>query len=141
MKTQMVMIVARLLVYAGAAGTLVLIVAGCVRAVARGVDRGAYVEVLVVIPMWLLIAGWMLSPFAGALMLHRGRWRSPARGAILVVVALLLAGLGANSFLVTSTFVGGDPHPTADAVTVLVVPVLQWMVVGAAALALHRLSR
>jgi hypothetical protein len=49
---------------------------------------------------------------------------------------LVLIAVGGNSFLATSAFVGGQPHPTADGVTILLIPILQWVVLGGAGMLL-----
>jgi hypothetical protein len=137
--------IVRLIIYAGAAGTLVLVVAGCLRAIGRIAERNAQAELLVVIPLWLLVATWTLSPYWGALRLHRRGMPSRAMAVIVGLAGVLVVGLGANSFLVTAAFVGGQAHPTADGVTIVVVPILQWIVLGAAILisnlVVHRSTR
>ena len=55
-----------------------------------------------------------------------------AEGVILVVALVLMIAIEASSFLATHTFVGGRPHPTADGVTIVFVPIVQWMVLAIA---------
>ena len=123
--------IVRAIIFAGAAGTFILVAAGCLRSI---VERDALAKLLVVIPLWLLVAVWLLSPYWGALRLHRRGMPSRAKAVIVGLATALLIGLGANSFLVTAVFVGGHVHPTADGVTIVVVPILQWIVLGSATL-------
>ena len=132
--------VPRLLIYAAAAGTCSLALAGFGAVLQRLWRRGAMVELPLIVPFWVLIAGWMLSPYWGALMLQRLGPKGRSEGTILVLGLILMIAIGANSFLATSAFVGGEPHPTADGVTMVFIPGLQWMVLGFAAL-LQRIVR
>jgi hypothetical protein len=130
---------ARFVLYGGAAGTVVLVVMGCFRALQRLVERDALVEAPIVIAMWLPIAAWMLSPYWGALKLQRRAMPLRITTIISVLAAVLVCAVGANSFLVTSAFVGGRARPTADGVTIMFAPGLQWLVVGIAMLLTHLL--
>ena len=58
-------------------------------------------------------------------------------GRQVALVVLVLIALGANSFLATSAFVGGKPHPTPDGVTIVLIPIVQWVVLGGAGLLLR----
>ena len=137
--------VVRFIIYAGMATTLLLAAGGCVRAIRRGAERDALEELIVVLPLWVALTGWMLSPYLGALWICRRAVSSRLAVLIVGVGALVMLALGLNSFLVTPAFVGGRQHPTADGVTIFVIPVLQWIVVGIAAfasqLALRRTAR
>ena len=127
----------RLLIYTGAAGTVILALAGLRFAVERLARRAAMAELVIVLPLWALIGAWMLSPFWGALKLQR-RVSSTRSGRVVIVIAVIvLIALAANSFLVTNSFIGGKPRPTADGVTIVLVPILQWAVLGAASLLLR----
>ena len=90
-------------------------------------------EVPIVVSLWFAVAAWVLAPYWAALKLQP---RVPSRIAtvILGLAVVLVGALGASSFLVTSAFVGGPAHPTADALTLILVPVLQWFVLGVAAI-------
>jgi hypothetical protein len=133
-------LLARVLIYAGAAGTFILALNGARVVLGRLSQRGAMSELLVIIPLWALVGMWILSPYWGALELQRRRANTRGEGAVVVVVALVVMALGANSFWATSAFVGGKPHPTADGVTIVLIPIVQWVVLGAAGLLL-RLGR
>jgi len=76
------------------------------------------------------LAAWALWPYWYLLKrVNRRTWTS--LGTIVAgITAALVVGVGANSFLATSSFVGGRPNPTADGVTILFVPVVQWCVIG-----------
>jgi hypothetical protein len=131
---------ARVLIYAGAAGTLILALNGARLVLGPLWQRGALSELIPIVPLWALVGTWILSPYWGALRLQRGWSTTPGQGAVVVIVALVVIALGANSFLATSAFVGGKPHPTADGVTIVLIPIVQWGALGAAGLLL-RLGR
>jgi hypothetical protein len=122
---------ARFLIFTGAAVTLLLALNGVRLAIGRVSPRNAS-ELVVIIPLWVLVGLWMLSPYWGALRLQRLRATTRLEDVVVVAAAWAITLLGANSFLVTSTFVGGKPHPTADGVTVMFIPIVQWLVVVAA---------
>lgn len=130
----------RLLIYVGAAGTLIFVLNGAAAGLSRLSQRGAMDELMVIIPLWALIGVWMLSPYWGALVLHRRRTTTRGDGVVVGIVVLAIIALGANSFLATSAFVGGKPHPTADGTTIVLIPSVQWVVLAGAALLL-RLGR
>jgi hypothetical protein len=130
----------RVLVYAGAAGTLVLALNGVAPVLTRLSERGAMSEVVVIVPLWALVGVWMLAPYWGALRLHRYGSATTGESVLAGCAALALIALGANSFLATSAFVGGKPHPTADGVTIVFMPIVQWAVLGVAGVLL-RVSR
>mgnify|MGYP001613659121 CR=1 FL=1 len=97
-------------------------------------------ELVVIVPLWALMGAWTLSPYWGAARLQR-RASTTRRARVVVVLAVLaVVALAANSFLVTSAFVGGRPHRTADGVTIVLVPIMQWIVLSVAGLML-RLDR
>jgi hypothetical protein len=130
----------RALIYAGAAGTLVLALNGVARGLGRLAERDAMLELIVIIPLWALLGAWILFPYWGALRLERRGSATSGERVLVACAVLLLIALGANSFLATSAFVGGKPHPTADGVTIMLIPIVQWMVLGGAGLLL-RLGR
>lgn len=120
--------------YVGAAGTLSLALMGALRSMGNIARRHAPAELLIVLPFWLLVAAWVLAPYVGVRTLHESGTRSTGRAMIAGFTVLLVIALGANAFLATSAFVGGPAHPTADGMTLIFVPVLQWIVLGVAAL-------
>jgi hypothetical protein len=130
----------RLLIYLGAAGTLILVLNGVGDVLGRLSRRSALSELVVVVPLWALLGVWILSPYWGALRLQRFGSATRGEGVLVVCAVLALIALAANSFLVTSAFVGGRPHPTADGVTIVLIPIAQWVVLGGAGLLL-RLGR
>lgn len=106
------------LLYTGAGGTLLLVLVGIGRV-------GSYI---------ILPGYWMLSPYLGASILVGQRPRTRGEGLILILALVLLIALGANAYLASYTFVGGRLHPSAEAVTLIVIPMVQWVVLGLAAL-------
>jgi hypothetical protein len=130
----------RLFIYLGAAGTLMLALNGFRVVLGRLSQRGAMSELVVVVPLWAVLGVWILSPYWGALRLHRLGPTTRGEGVLVVCAVLALVALAANSFLMTSAFVGGRPHPTADGVTIALIPIAQWVVLGGAGVLL-RLGR
>jgi hypothetical protein len=111
---------------------------GAIRRAGRSTDL---TDVLLVVGFWLAVTAWAIWPYR-RLLQHLDRSWTVRRGNVVVgVAAVVVVGLGANSFLMTSALVGGSPHPTADGVTILLVPVLQWAVVGSCSAVLTYLNR
>jgi NADH:ubiquinone oxidoreductase subunit 6 (subunit J) len=54
-------LILRLLTYAGAVGTLILVLVGFLAGIGRLWQRDALEELVVIVPLWVLIGGWMLS--------------------------------------------------------------------------------
>jgi len=129
------------LIYAAGSGTLILAAVGLLRSIRRIIERDAISELPVVILLWLGVAAWALAPYWGALRLHRMATSHRAANLIVGAAVVLLAALAANSFLATSAFVGGRSHPTADAMTIIIVPLVQWCALGAAAVMVRVLIR
>ena len=123
----------RALIYAGAGGSLLLVLVAIYRIFfrvgARSVPLSEFIPITV---LWILVTCWILSPYWGALKQGQ-RSSTRAEGVILTVALVLMIAVEANSFLATNTFVGGRPHPTADGVTIVFIPIVQWVVLGLAA--------
>jgi len=132
--------VTRVLILAGALGTGALILLGFSRALGRLADRGGLHELVVIIPLWLIVGAWMLSPYWGVSRLQR-RGATRAGDVVALLAVLVVVALGAYSFLATSAFIGGRPRPTADGVTIVVIPVAQWVVIAAAVVVLALIAR
>jgi hypothetical protein len=96
-------------------------------------QREALGELVAIIPLWGLLGLWTLSPYWGALRLLRRPTTRGGSNVVMFAVVVVIA-LAANSFLATSAFVGGKPHPTADGVTLVLIPIVQWILLGAAGL-------
>ena len=126
----------RILIYVGAAGTLMLVMNGAAMALGRMALRGVPAELVIIVPAWGLLGTWVLVPYWGALWLQRFGSATRGERVLVVCAVLVLIALGANSFLATSAFVGGRPHPTADGITILLIPILQWVVLGGAGMLL-----
>lgn len=133
------------LICAGAAGPLILLLAATVTGIAScflGHGPGP-LDLLFFVPLWAVAGGWMLLPYWGALRLQRRAPNTPGKAAIVLLAVVLVIALGATSFLVTSAFVLGWPHPPVTArlqLAVLyaaVIPILQWAVLYAAELLLY----
>jgi hypothetical protein len=137
--------VQRVLIYAGAGGSLLLVLIAIGRVFSRvGSTTSRQSELIPIAVGWILITGWVLSPYLGALKMERQPSATRARETILIVALVLMIALEVNSFLATSAFVGGRPHPTADSMTIVFIPLLQWVILGVASLLrriAHRISR
>lgn len=130
----------RLLIYAGAVLSLSLTVTGFGRAVARHApmtQTAPIIRLWGIFGGWMLIGAWMLSPYWGALRVQDRDSTTRLRGAIVGTVAIVMIVLAANSFFATSAFVGGRARPTADGVTVIFVPMVQWVLIGVLAIVLR----
>jgi hypothetical protein len=97
-------------------------------------------DLILIVPLWVLLGAWMLAPYWGAWRLQRRESTTTAGRLVALIAALAVTALAANSYLATSAFVGGKPHPTADGATILIIPIAQWIVLGGAGL-LRRLVR
>jgi len=130
----------RYVIYAGAAATVILMLNGFRLGLARLWRREAMTDLFAVVPLWTLVGAWLLYPYWGASRLQRGAPATRAAQVVVLLAILVVVALAANSYLVTSFFVGGSPHPTADGMTIMLIPVLQWLVLGAGGL-LIRMGR
>lgn len=133
--------IAQLLIYAGAISTLVLVLVGFIRNLTTFGHKQPMAELFVFVPLVAIIAGWMLSPYWGALRFQRQGARTRGGSVIIIVAVILVIALGANSYLATPALLGGKSHPTAAGVTVMLIPMVQWLVLGLAALLLGLMSQ
>jgi hypothetical protein len=109
-----------------------LIASAIVRAFSRSGGPDRALEYLPMSVLWVFVAGWILSPYLGAALLRR-TWVTRRRDeGTLAIALLLMIAIAASSFLATSAFEGGAPQPTADGMTILVIPVAQWFVLAVA---------
>ncbi len=129
----------RALIFAGAGGSICLVLAGFGRVLFNDRIGGDPLLLIIILPLWILVGGWLLWPYRGAWKLQR-RSRTRAEGVVLILALLLMIALAANSFLATSAFVGGKLHPTADGVTIILIPMVQWVMLALADL-LPRIAR
>jgi len=147
-------LILRRLIYAGAVGPLILLLAVIVAGIAScflGHGPGP-LDLLFFVPLWVVAGGWMLLPYWGALRLQRRGSNTRGKAAIVLLAVVLVIALGATSFLVTSAFVLGWPHPPGKphapvtaklqlaVLYAAVVPILQWAVLYAAELLLWLLT-
>jgi hypothetical protein len=126
--------ITRYLIYTGALGTLVLVLNGFRVVLGRLSQREALGELVAIIPPWGLLGLWTLSPYWGALRLLQRRPVTRGGSNVVMLAVVVVIALAANSFFATSAFVGGKPHPTADGVTLVLIPIVQWILLGAAGL-------
>jgi len=121
----------QILITSGAMGSFFLVASAYGRILsqvgARNRGTGEFVPITL---CWIFIAGWILSPYCVAFMMQRRRVRTWVQDLILIIGLLLMILLEANSFLVTPSLVGGRPHPTADGITIIVIPMGQWAVLA-----------
>jgi len=120
----------RVLILFGAVGTSILVVNGFRLVLVRLMQRTAMTELFIIAPLWGLILVWALSPYWGAARLLGRATATPHARKVIVLAALTIVAFGANSFLVTSAFLGGRTRPTADGMTIILVPLVQWIVLG-----------
>ena len=120
--------VQRMLLWTGAAGTLVLIlvIAGL------GLSRSGPPPLAVGLGA-PVIALLMLSPYWGAFHQLRRPSGTQAEGYVLLAASVLVVALGAYAYLYGWVFYTGPTRATGQGMLALIVPLYQWVIVVVAA--------
>ena len=118
----------QILLWAGGGGTFLLIAVLMTKLIASGGLRSFRNTTLL-----LMIAIFMLSPFRG--MMHTRRADLPQPEAVVEVIAMaLVVAVGAYAYLAYWVFYNGPTRATGQGVVAVMVPILQWGIVGLSAI-------
>ena len=120
--------VRRVLLWLGAGGTFLLIAVLMTKLIASGGLPSLWNTTLL-----LMVAIFMLSPFQGVM--HTRRADLPQSEAVVEVIALALAvAVGAYVYLADWVFYNGPTRATGQGMVAVMVPMLQWGIVGLSAI-------
>lgn len=136
--------IVQILIYAGAVvGPLVFVLVLFIHNFTRMWHAQAVYELVVIVPLIAVMAGWMLTPYWGALRWQRQGAKPQGVSAIVIVAVILVIALGAISYPKALALLGDKSQPTGEVVfpMIMIIPMVQWVVLGLAAMLFGLMAR
>jgi len=116
----------RTLLYAGTGLSVVAVLVALIKTLSGAIRPMRGIEILPFAFLWVIMAAWVLSPYWVAF--KQGQRSSKKTGAILNVALALMITIQTTSFIATTFVYPGGPRHTNDGITILAVPLAQWLV-------------